>query len=458
MRSFVGVMPLVLIAAGGSHTLSAAGRNVVLILGDDYSCGEHGFYGNEIIQTPNLDGLAKESVWFDNFYVGPISSPTRAQLMTGSHEFKGGVTHTKYPRAYLALGQKIMPNYFVEAGYATAHFGKWHLGNDVFDDEYSARARGFQYSIVSDYRDHFDPEMICNGVLVKYSGFREDILFDEAKKWMGEQLEAEQPFFCYIATNSAHSPFGCPREYSDKYEGKVAGQNNLYYGMVDNIDQNVGEVIAYLKEQGIYEETLLIYLSDNGHVYHGGYNAGMRGGKNSEYRGGTRVPCLMHCPDVFEGGRRVSEMAGAIDMLPTMASLLGFDVDRKIDGETLYPLLSGKKEELKERFMVCHTGRWADGKAQQSKYRKYAVQNRRYRLVNNKELYDIERDPGETTNVIDQHPRLVAKMRRFYEKWWAECCLLMVNDALAHEQGGSRLSIEDVAFRKANNQPGPVKK
>lgn len=442
-------LSLVAMALGASaSSLYAAERNVVIILGDDYSCGEHGFYGNDIIQTPNLNALSKESVWFDNFYVGPTSSPTRAQLMTGNHEFKGGVTHTMYPRAYLTLDEKILPEYFAEAGYATGHFGKWHLGNDVFDDEYSARARGFQHSIVSDYREHFDPVMMLNGEMTAYKGFREDILFDEAQQWMGEQLDADKPFLCWVATNSAHSPFGCPEEYSSKYEGKVKGENNLYYGMVDNVDDNVGEIIQYLKDRGIYEETLLIYLSDNGHVYHEGYNAGMRGGKNSEYRGGTRVPCLMHCPELFEGGRKVEELAGGIDILPTLSELLGLNLEKDVDGVTLTPLLSGAKSQLKDRFMVCHTGRWRDGEADENKYSRYAVYNRRYRLVNNKELYDLVTDPSETSNIIDQQPKLVAKMRKFYERWWAEVRPLMVNDQLALEQGGSRISIDDVEFRK----------
>ncbi len=205
--------PLTLLALGAAANVDAAEQskpNVILILGDDYSCGEHGFYGNDIIQTPNLDALSKESVWFDNFYVGPTSSPTRAQLLSGRHEFRCGITHTRYPRAYMRLDEKLLPEYFVEEGYSTAHFGKWHLGNDVFDDEYSARARGFDHSIVSDYREHFDPVMLYNGEYKAYKGFREDILFDEAQAWMSEQMASNKPFFCYVATNSAHMPYGCP--------------------------------------------------------------------------------------------------------------------------------------------------------------------------------------------------------------------------------------------------------
>ncbi|MFI3270424.1 MAG: arylsulfatase [Rikenellaceae bacterium] len=442
-------LPLALLAVGGAVVNATAAKqpNVILILADDYSCGEHGFYGNDIIRTPNIDRLATESVWFDNFYVGATSSPTRAQLLSGRHEFRCGITHTKYPRAYMRLDEKLLPEYFVEQGYATAHFGKWHLGNDVFDDEYSARARGFQHSIVSDYREHFDPVMINDGEYVAYKGFREDILFDEAEAWMNSQRKVENPFFCYIATNSAHSPYGCPEEYRAHYTGKVKGYGDTYYGMVENVDKNVGELIEWLKQSGEYENTLLIYLPDNGHTF-GGYNAGMRGNKNSEYRGGSRVPCLMHYPERFEGGRKIGELAGGIDLLPTLSELLGFKVGKAVDGVSLVPLLEGKKSELKERYLVTHTGRWVDGELSESKHKKYAVQSRQYRLVNNTELYDIEQDPSETTNIIDKEPKLVAKMRKFYDKWWAESLPEMVNDELSLKQGGSRLSIEDVAFRE----------
>ncbi len=439
-----------MLALGASMSTQAATEqqpNVILILGDDYSCGEHGFYGNEIIRTPNIDKLAKESVWFDNFYVGSTSSPTRAQLMSGKHEFRCGITHTRYPRAYMRLDEKLLPQYFVEEGYSTAHFGKWHLGNDVFDDEYSARARGFQHSIVSDYREHFDPVMINDGKYVSYKGFREDILFGEAQKWMEAERKKDKPFFCYIATNSAHAPYGCPEEYKSHYTGKLKGYGDTYYGMVENIDKNVGEVVEWLKRNGEYDNTLLIYLPDNGHTY-GGYNADMRGSKNSEYRGGSRVPCLMHCPDMFEGGKKVGELAGGIDLLPTLSELLGFKLGKEVDGVSLAPLLEGKKKELKDRFLVSHTGRWVDGEAAKSKHNKYAVQSRQYRLVNNKELYDIEADPSETKNIIAEHPKLVARMRKFYDTWWAESLPEMVNDKLSLSQGGSRLSIEDVAFRE----------
>ncbi len=454
MTNLKFTIPLTLFAVGASATINAEAENrpnIILILGDDYSCGEHGFYGNNIINTPNIDNLSEESVWFDNFYVGPTSSPTRAQLLSGRHEFRCGITHTMYPRAYMRLDEKLLPEYLVDEGYATAHFGKWHLGNDVFDDEYSARARGFQHSIVSDYREHFDPVMLCDGEYKAYKGFREDVLFDKAEEWMSDRLEGDEPFFCYIATNSAHSPYGCPDEYKENYTGKLKGHGDTYYGMIENLDKNVGEIVEFLKDRGEYDNTLLIYLPDNGHTYNG-YNADMRGGKNSEYRGGSRVPCLMHCPTMFSGGVKVEELAGGIDLLPTLSDLLNINLKKKVDGVSLAPLLTGEKEVLKDRFMVSHTGRWADGEAENSKYTKYAVQNRRYRLVNNKELYDIEADPSEKNNIIDQHPTLVAKMRKFYDKWWAESLPEMVNDAKSLAEGGSRLSIEDVAFRELGKE------
>lgn len=445
----VGVFLFVL---SGMLNLQAGSRNVIFVLGDDYSCGEHGFYGNDVIETPNLDRLAEQSVLFDNFHVAASCSPTRAQLMSGKHEFRVGVTHTMYPRAYLNLEEKLLPQYFKDGGYATGHFGKWHLGNDVFDDEYSARARGFDTSLVSHYREHWDPELILNGKKVPYKGFRTDILFDEAKKWMASLQEKDQPFFCYIAPNSAHSPFDCAPEYKEKYLGNVKGEAlAAYYGMVSNIDDNVGRLMAYMKENGLWGNTLLVYMTDNGHIG-SSYNAGMRGKKCRQYRGGTRVPCLFHCPDAFKGGRSVPDLTGGIDFLPTLVELCGLNMDKSTDGVSLVPLLQSDDAAFADRFMVCHVGRWKDGAAEESKYTKMAVQNRRFRLVDNKELYDIDNDPGETTNVINQYPELVQDMRAFYEKWWADTRPLMVNEERAVREGGSRLSVDDVEFRKQQKE------
>ncbi|MCB4797880.1 arylsulfatase [Neotamlana laminarinivorans] len=427
-------------------------RNVVFIIGDDYSYGEHGNYGNEFIKTPNIDALASSSVSFENFHVAATCSPSRAQLMSGKHEFRVGVTHTKYPRAYLNLDEKLLPEYFREAGYTTGHFGKWHLGNDVFDDEYSARSRGFETSLVSHYREHFNPDMMLNGKMISYKGYRTDILFDEAAKWIDNQLQEKKSFFCYIATNSAHGPFDCPDEFKEQYLGtQDIKKRETYYGMISNIDMNVGKIINQLKKKGIYENTLLIYMTDNGHVL-GGYNAGMRGSKGSQYRGGTRVPCYFHCPEYFEGNRVVDELTGGIDFLPTLSDLCQLNLEKKVDGKSLVPLLLDDNNNFSDRFMVCHVGRWKDGKFEDNKYKKYAIQNKRFRLVDNKYLFDIKNDPNESINVLDQYPELVQKMREFYEDWWMETVPMMVNEERAVLEGGSRLSIEDVEFRKKQDQ------
>ncbi len=448
-------LPLLLAAAGSAVSCSSQSDskpNVIVILGDDYSFGEHGIYGNEIIQTPNIDRFIAEGVSFDNFYVGPTSAPTRAQLMTGKHEFKGGITHTKYPRAYLNLNEKIMPEYFLEEGYTTAHFGKWHLGNDTFDDEYSARARGFESSIVSDYKVHFDPNLRVDGEMKSYKGFRTDILFDEAISWIITKSKEQKPLMCWIATNSAHMPFDCPQQYKDMYRGKLKTREaEDYYGMVTNMDDNIGRLIEQLKSNGLYEDTILIYMTDNGHVVNE-YNAGMRGRKGSQYRGGTRVPFAIHYPTQIEGSRVINELAGGIDLLPTLLELCGIELDKEVDGVSLVPLIKGEREQLDDRFMVCHTGRWLDGAADSGKYNRYAVQNRRFRLVDNKALYDIESDPAEKINVIDQHPELVSSMRDYYEQWWTETRPLMINEERALYEGGSRLSIEDVEYRKDNQR------
>ncbi|MFI3331761.1 MAG: sulfatase-like hydrolase/transferase [Rikenellaceae bacterium] len=334
------------------------------------------------------------------------------------------------------MEEKILPQFFNESGYATAHFGKWHLGDDEVDDKYSARNRGWSYSIVSNYAKHFNPNLRVNGKMQKFEGFRTDILFNEAQKWMSGQLKSKKPFFCYIALNSAHAPLACTPEYKDLYKDNknITERSILYYAMVSNIDDNMGRLVEYMKKNKLYENTVLVYMTDNGHLGND-YNAGMRGSKNSPWRGGSRVPCFFHCPDKFKGGVEINELGGALDFLPTVLDLCDIKLDKDVDGVSLAPLLYDNKKTMPERFLVSHTGRWLHGQAEKGKYNQYAIQNKRYRLVNNDSLYDIETDPGETKNIIDQHPELVKQMREWYEAWWQKTLPLMCNEQTAVDMG-----------------------
>ena len=425
---------------------SLAGKrpNIVLIITDDQGYGELACHGNPYIKTPNLDAMNSESVRFTDFHVSPTCAPTRASLMTGRHEFKNGVTHTINERERMSLKSTTVAQVLKSAGYTTGIFGKWHLGDE---DAYQPNNRGFDEVFIhggggigQSYRGscgdapgnkYFDPAILHNGVFEKTKGYCTDLFFGRAIAWMDEIRKGRKPFFAYITTNAPHSPLVCPDSYKKPYLDAGLKENTAaYYGMITNIDDNVKVVLDKLKAWKLAEDTLVIFMTDNGHTKNGIYNAGMRGAKGGPYQGGTRVPAFFRWPGTLKPGVDVDKLTAHIDMFATLAELAGAEVpaDVKLDGRSLVPLLKDANADWPDRYVFVHQGRWARGKATESKYRNCAVRNSRFRLVNNKELYDIRNDPGETTNVIEKHPEVVAKMRRAYDAWWEEVLPLMVNE------------------------------
>ena len=242
------------------------------------------------------------------------------------------------------------------------------------------------------------------------------------------------PFFAYIPLNVAHGPLECPDETFRHYSGKVPDNVARFFGMIETMDTNFGVLLAKLKEWGIEENTLVIFIgTDNGGT--AGvklFNAGMRGGKATPYQGGTRAPCFWRWPAKFQGGRDVPQLTAHIDIFPTLAEIVGVpitgDLARQVEGLSLLPLLANAKGQWVERFLFTHVGRWAQGKAAQAKFTNCSVRDTRFTLVNNKELYDLQTDPGESKNVIADHPEEVNKLRAAYDKWWDDVLPLLVNE------------------------------
>jgi len=441
--------------------------NVVLIITDDQGYGELACHGNKIIKTPNLDALHAKSVRLTAFYVSPTCAPTRASLMTGRHEFRSGVTHTIHERERLALSAVTLPEVLKKAGYTTGIFGKWHLGDQEpyqpqsrgFDEVFIHGAGGIGQSYPGSCGDapgnkYFDPAIRHNGTFVKTTGFCTDVFFTQALRWI--KANRDKRFFAYITTNAPHSPLVCPPAYQKPYE--AAGLDKgaaAFYGMISNIDDNVGILMDKLARWGLAENTLVIFMTDNGSAQAGRrggrrrrgkdkrpatpepapkvqflYNAGMKGKKGSANEGGTRVPCFLHWKGRLPEGVDVGALAAHVDLLPTLAELCGGKPPAGVtlDGRSLVPLLKDPKAPWADRFLFTHRGRWGKGKAAESKYAACAVRTQRFRLVGNKELYDIAADPGETTNVIDKHPDAVAAMRKAYDRWWSEVLPAMVNE------------------------------
>ncbi len=425
----------VVLAATG---VSAVERpNVVFILTDDQGYGDLACHGNTVIQTPNLDRLYTESVHFTNFHVSATCSQTRAQLMTGRYPTRTGVWHTISARSLLRRNEVTMADRFAAAGYQTAIFGKWHLGDNF---PFRPQDRGFQEVLsmggggatnIPNYwaNDYFDDTYIRNGKWEKQQGYCTDVWFREALRFI-ESRPKDRPFFCYIATNAPHSPYLVPEKYRQLYQrSDVIPTMAQFYGMITNIDENVGRLRRRLAELGLADNTVLVFMTDNGssggwHAPKGkySYNAGMRGGKGSEYDGGHRVPWFIHWPKGrITGGRDVDRITAGIDVLPTLAELCDIDLDPNpdlpLDGKSLVPLLRDPRtEDWAPRTLIMHNQRVIYPK----KWRRTSVMTDRWRLVDEDELYDMKADPGQRKNVIDQHAELARRLCQAYEQWWAQ--------------------------------------
>lgn len=407
--------------------------NVLLIITDDQCYGDLGFHGNDKIRTPHLDRLAAESVAFTQGYVCPVCAPTRASLMTGRYNYRTGAIDTYLGRAMMHPDEVTLAEVLAAAGYRTGIFGKWHLG-----DNFPLRPidQGFHEALThkggglcqpSDYPGnpgYFDPILDHNGKPVKTKGYCTDVYTDAALKFI--EANRERPWFVYHATNAPHGPLQVDERYAEPYRKMGLGENTArVYGMVENIDENVGRMLARLKELGLEENTIVIFLGDNGPCPSQRdkgqpirFNAGLRDQKGSVYEGGIRVPFFIRWPARFKGGRGLDTIVAHIDVLPTLAAACGARVppDIKLDGLSLLPLLDGDKTPWPDRTLYTQ---WHRGD-EPILYRNCMARSQRWKLVNGKELYDIPADPGETKDVAAQHPDIVAKMRKGYEEWFKD--------------------------------------
>ena len=417
---------ILLLAAGGA--VAADKPNVVLILTDDQGYGDLGCTGNPVIKTPNMDGLAAESSTLDDYHVAPTCSPTRSALMSGHWTNRTGAWHTILGRSMLRTDEVTLGQLLKDNGYTTGMFGKWHLGDNFpyrpedrgFDEVYRHGGGGVGQTPDVWDNSYFDGHYFHNGEIVPAKGFCTDVFFEAGHAFIRRCVAEKKPFFAYIATNAPHGPLHCPQRYMDLYKDQKP-EIAAFFGMITNIDDNLGKTRALLEELGVADNTILIFTTDNGTA--GGnrvFNAGMRGAKGSEYDGGHRVPFFLHWPAGGMGSKHaVTEIAHAVDVAPTILDLTGSSKPDglEFDGRSLRPLLDPKVEaDWPDRLLVTDSQRVVDP----IKWRKSAVMSNRWRLVNGTELYDIKADPGQKTDVAGEHPEQVSRMREFYEDWWAE--------------------------------------
>jgi len=430
----------------------AAGPNIIFILTDDQGYGDLSAHGNPILKTPNLDRLHAEGARFTDFHVSPTCAPTRSALLTGRHEFRNGVTHTIHERERLTPKATTLAQVLKTAGYATGIFGKWHLGDEPdhwpsqrgFDEMFIHGAGGIGQSYPGSCGDapgntYFGPAILHNGSFVKTQGYCTDIFFSRAIEWMDEKLDAGIPFYAHIATNAPHEPLQVPPEDEARYTGKVPEKTAKFFGMIANIDDNVGRVLAKLDEWGIANKTLIVFMNDNGGT--GGvkvFNAGMRGQKVTPWLGGTRAASLWRWPGTLVPGDR-AQLTAHIDFLPTLAELAGAklsdEVKAQIEGRSLTPLLRDPQAAWPERVLFTHVGRWEKGKAAESKYLRCSVRDPRWHMVSADpkgakawQLFDVKADPGEQTDVLAANPEVVARLEKEYDRWWDSVQPQLVNE------------------------------
>ena len=430
-------------AAYGEAISKPAGTrpNIIVIMPDDSGYGNHSCFGNPVIKTPNIDALKKQSLLLTRYHSSARCSPSRAKLMSGRHEFMSGVTHTILMRERMSLDTITLPQALKTAGYATGIFGKWHLGNE---GAYRPENRGFDESWIYEKGARMAATISHNGKSQRMAGtYPTDLFFKKATEWIDVQRQAKTPFFVYLAPKSPHGPFkkdpsDMPNEEYKKFLGthpKMTVEVAKVYWEVENIDRRVGEMISQLEKWGIADETLFIYIaSDNGNSRgHQIYNAGMKGHKGQPYQGGTRVPAFFRWPGGgIKGDSESAALTSQMDIMPTLLEITGAhltdQIKQQVEGRSLVPLLKNPAADWEDRYLVHHVGAWEQGQAAQSKHERVSIQNKRFTLVNNEELYDLKTDPGETENVIAEHPEVVDQLRTVYDQWWTRMQPRLVNE------------------------------
>lgn len=421
-----GLLILLVICSAG-----AADRpNIIVIMTDDQGYGDLSCHGNPDVDTPHLDQLHRESVRFTDFHVDPTCAPTRAALLTGRYSLSTGVWHTIAGRSFLHPEEVTIANVLQDAGYATGMFGKWHLG-----DNYPCRPhdRGFDEAIYHGGggigqtpdlwgNDYFDDRYFHNGEARQFEGYCTDVFFDEAMRFMS--AERDQPFFCCLFPNAPHGPYFVDEKYAQPFLEKGFSKNRAnFYGMLVNLDENMGRLEAFMSKGGLRDNTMVIFMTDNGtagpwYPKEGvDHAAGLRGIKGSIYEGGHRVPFFVRWPGgEVGGGRDVSHLAAHIDVLPTLTELAGVKPSSgpPLHGRSLVPLLRSTDAEWRPRSLVVNNQRIAIPQ----KYKDFVVLSKRWRLVGKDELYDLRTDRGQKHNVSGKHPDVVRDLLQAYEAWW----------------------------------------
>ncbi|MFC2112946.1 arylsulfatase [Bacteroidota bacterium] len=442
-------------AITGQKIQAQSRPNVLIMITDDQGYGDVSFHGNPYLKTPHIESLAESGVEMTHFFAYPNCAPTRAGLMTGRYPYRTGVVSVTQVDHLMNTSEVTLAEILSDNGYRTGIFGKWHLGDNCpmrptdqgFQEALVHRGGGIGQYAGPPGNSYFNPILEHNNVSTKYEGYCDDIFTDAALDFISKK--DKKPFFAYLATNLPHLPLQVPDEKAEPYRKMGLHEDNaLVYGMIANIDSNVGRVLDRLKALGIEENTIVIFLSDNGprhkrtknDVYPSRWVANLRGTKTSVYECGIRVPFIVRWPEKLSSGKQVDTMGAVIDILPTILDACNIPPSEniRIDGKSLLPLWEGKPTDFKDREIITqvHYG------AAVFKYMHFAVRTQKYKLVSphddphhilyqptdeelrktlaRLELYDIEKDPSERINLARKHPEIVEDLLARYEDWFDE--------------------------------------
>jgi len=450
-------LKLVVVLALAQVPVWAADRpNILLIITDDQGYGDLSIHGNPHLQTPHIDRLGQNGVRFDRFFVNSFCSPTRAALLTGRWPLRTGCHGVTHNREAMRPSEVTLAEALKGAGYRSACIGKWHNGEQY---PFTPQGQGFDESFGFNnghWNCYFDATLLRGSQPEQTKGYITDVLTDEAIKFI--TANRRKPFFCYLAYNAPHSPYQVPDRYFDKFKAKGFDDTvAAFYGMCENIDDNVGRLLAHLDKLKLADNTIVLFLTDNGGT--AGvkiYNAGMRGGKTSVHEGGSRVPLFIHWPAARWKPHLEKPIVSHIDIFPTLLDLCGVKppAGPKLDGISLRPLLESSgtgvppvratatpKEtgetpvplEWPERVLFTHNPIDENNKFPG------AVRTQRHRLVREIkgpgggskaksndasatawQLYDMEADPGQEKNIAKEHPDLVEELSKLYDAWFAD--------------------------------------
>lgn len=397
----------------------AAKPNLVIFLADDAGWGDYSHSGNRQVRTPNIDSIAQSGVSLDRFFVCPVCAPTRAEFMTGRYYLRGGVRGVSTGQERLSLDEKTVFDAFKSAGYATGAFGKWHNGSQW---PYHPMARGideyFGHSS-GHWGEYFDAPLEENGRMVKTSGYIVDVCTDRAIQFIDRNKS--KPFVCYVPFTTPHSPWAAPPANWNAFKDKPIQQTatnpkeenpdetRCALAMIENQDMNVGRILARLEEHNLVDNTIVLYFSDNG-PNSSRWTGGMKGKKGGTNEGSVRSVCYMCWPGKIPKGHVINQIAGAIDLLPTLTKLAGIERvgDKPLDGRDLTPLVLQHPTEWTDRMIFTTWGA------------NTSVRTQRFRLDDRGQLYDMIRDPGQTSPINAKEPERTEQLTKAVAQWKSE--------------------------------------